>query len=78
MAGIGGLRHRAKLPRVSPMDTPAPNERGWRGSADLWLDAAYQLLVEGGVEAVKVMPLAEKLGLSRTSGHDHRGGSEPL
>ena len=49
------------------MDTPAPNERGWRGSADLWLDAAYQLLVEGGVEAVKVMPLAEKLGLSRTS-----------
>ena len=38
-------------------------ERGWRGTPDLWLDAAYALLVEGGVEAVKVMPLAERLGL---------------
>jgi len=41
--------------------------RGWRGTPDLWLEAAYALLVEGGVEAVKVMPLAERLGLSRTS-----------
>jgi AcrR family transcriptional regulator len=46
-------------------------ERGWRGTPDLWLDAAYQLLVEGGVEAVKVMPLAERLGLSRTSFYWH-------
>jgi AcrR family transcriptional regulator len=60
------------------MDTPAPNERGWRGSADLWLDAAYQLLVEGGVEAVKVMPLAEKLGLSRTSFYWHFADREAL
>ena len=53
------------------MDTPVPPERGWRGSADLWLDAAYQMLIDGGVEAVKVMPLAEKLGLSRTSFYWH-------
>jgi AcrR family transcriptional regulator len=46
-------------------------ERGWRGTPDLWLDAAYDLLVEGGVEAVKVMPLAEKLRLSRTSFYWH-------
>lgn len=60
------------------MDTPAQNERGWRGSADLWLDAAYQLLVEGGVEAVKVMPLAERLGLSRTSFYWHFADREAL
>ena len=60
------------------MNTPAQNERGWRGSADLWLDAAYQLLVEGGVEAVKVMPLAERLGLSRTSFYWHFADREAL
>lgn len=60
------------------MNKPVPNERGWRGSADLWLDAAYQLLVEGGVEAVKVMPLAERLGLSRTSFYWHFADREAL
>jgi AcrR family transcriptional regulator len=60
------------------MDRPAPPERGWRGSADLWLDAAYQLLVDGGVEAVKVMPLAERLGLSRTSFYWHFADREAL
>lgn len=60
------------------MDTPTPSERGWRGSAELWLDAAYDLLVEGGVEAVKVMPLAEKLGLSRTSFYWHFADREAL
>lgn len=54
------------------------NERGWRGSAELWLDAAYELLVEGGVEAVKVMPLAAKLGLSRTSFYWHFADREAL
>ncbi len=60
------------------MDTPVTSDRGWRGSAELWLDAAYQLLVEGGVEAVKVMPLAEKLGLSRTSFYWHFSDREAL
>ena len=60
------------------MKAPASHERGWRGSADLWLDAAYHLLVEGGVEAVKVMPLAEKLGLSRTSFYWHFADREAL
>lgn len=60
------------------MDTAASTERGWRGSAELWLDAAYQLLVEGGVEAVKIMPLAERLGLSRTSFYWHFTDREAL
>ena len=29
------------------------NDSGWRGSRDLWLQAAYQALLEGGVDAVK-------------------------
>lgn len=44
-----------------------PSEPSPRGSADLWLDAAYQALIEGGVDAVKVLPLAGRLGLARTS-----------
>ena len=53
-------------------------ERGWRGTPDLWLEAAYALLVESGVEAVKVMPLAERLGLSRTSFYWHFADREAL
>jgi len=43
------------------------NDSGWRGSADVWLEAAYESLLEGGVDAVRIMPLAKKLKLSRTS-----------
>ncbi|UTW08819.1 TetR/AcrR family transcriptional regulator [Pseudomonas benzenivorans] len=42
-------------------------ESGWRGSAEGWLQAAYDSLVESGVEAVRIQPLAKKLNLSRTS-----------
>ncbi|MEL4375923.1 TetR/AcrR family transcriptional regulator [Brucella cytisi] len=40
---------------------------GWRGSAEGWLEAAYQTLLESGVDSVKIQPLAKKLNLSRTS-----------
>ncbi len=43
------------------------NDTGWRGSPDLWLGAAYDALLEGGIDAVKILPLAKRLGLSRTS-----------
>ena len=59
------------------MDTDR-RERGWRGTPEVWLDAAYDLLVEGGVEAVKVMPLAQRLGLSRTSFYWHFADREAL
>lgn len=42
-------------------------ESGWRGSEELWLDAAFQAFVEGGVDAVRILPLAKRLNLSRTS-----------
>jgi AcrR family transcriptional regulator len=56
---------------------PKP-DKGWRGTPELWLDAAYDLLVESGVEAVKVMPLAARLGLSRTSFYWHFPDREAL
>ncbi|MBP2534674.1 AcrR family transcriptional regulator [Agrobacterium tumefaciens] len=43
------------------------NETGWRGSHEGWLEAAYQALLESGVDSVKILPLAKKLNLSRTS-----------
>lgn len=49
------------------MTQETQTERGWRGSPELWVDAAYEALVEKGVDAVKIMPLANALQLSRTS-----------
>jgi AcrR family transcriptional regulator len=43
------------------------NDSGWRGSQEAWLDAAYESLLESGVDSVKILPLAKKLNLSRTS-----------
>ncbi len=37
-----------------------------RGSRQLWLDTAYELLISDGIEAVKVMTLAKRLNLTRT------------
>lgn len=42
-------------------------ETGWRGSPEIWLETAYESLIESGVDAVRILPLAKKLGLSRTS-----------
>lgn len=42
-------------------------QTGWRGSPDLWLDAAQQALLDGGIDAVKIQPIAQALRLSRTS-----------
>ena len=41
--------------------------KGWRGSRELWLDAAREAFIESGIDAVKIQPLATRLGLSRTS-----------
>jgi AcrR family transcriptional regulator len=43
------------------------SESGWRGSQEGWLEAAYDALLESGVESVKILPLAKRLNLSRTS-----------
>lgn len=43
------------------------SDSGWRGSPDVWLGAAYESLLDAGIDAVKIQPLAKKLNLSRTS-----------
>jgi AcrR family transcriptional regulator len=43
------------------------SDSGWRGSQEGWLEAAYDSLLESGVDSVKILPLAKKLKLSRTS-----------
>ena len=45
----------------------ATTDSGWRGSQEGWLEAAYDALLESGVESVKILPLAKRLSLSRTS-----------
>lgn len=40
---------------------------GWRGSREVWLAAARQALLENGLDAVKIQPLASRLSIARTS-----------
>jgi len=49
-----------------------------RGSENIWLDAAHAVLTESGVEAVKVMPLAKQLGLTRTGFYWHFADRDAL
>lgn len=43
------------------------NAGGGKGSAELWLDAAYETLIKTGVDSVRIATLAEQLKLSRAS-----------
>ncbi|SIQ69930.1 transcriptional regulator, TetR family [Rhizobium sp. RU20A] len=45
----------------------AMDDGGWRGSREGWLEAAYEALLESGIDSVKILPLAKRLKLSRTS-----------
>ncbi|NIF29025.1 TetR/AcrR family transcriptional regulator [Pantoea sp. Tr-811] len=38
-----------------------------RGTADAWLEGAFELFLESGIDSVRILPLAKKLGQSRTS-----------
>jgi AcrR family transcriptional regulator len=51
----------------SKLDTDTDKATGWRGSREVWLEAAKQALLESGLDAVKIQPLASRLNLSRTS-----------
>jgi len=49
------------------MNKQIENESGWRGSPQVWFDAAIEILLESGVQAVNISALAKRLKLSRTS-----------
>lgn len=51
---------------MQKVDAPRP-----RATEEVWLQAAYEVLTESGVEAVKIMPLAKRLGLTRTGFYWH-------
>lgn len=53
------------------MTDSTAQETGWRGSPEGWLDAAYLALIENGIDAVKILPLANRLKLARTSFYWH-------
>ena len=46
------------------MSDTVPSQQ--RGSRELWLEAAYDLLIAGGIDAVKVMTIARHLKMTRT------------
>lgn len=48
-------------------ETQDDKDSGWRGSREVWLDAAQAAFIDSGLDAVKILPLAAGLGLSRTS-----------
>lgn len=58
---IGNPAWLAFMPHDRTTDT------GWRGSRELWLGAAYETLIESGIDAVRIQPLGKKVELSRTS-----------
>lgn len=49
------------------IDREIEKTSGWRGSREVWLGAAKQALIETGLDAVKIQPLASRLGIARTS-----------
>jgi AcrR family transcriptional regulator len=46
-------------------------ETGWRGSRDVWLEAAHEVLVSSGVENVTIQSLSKRLKIARTSFYWH-------
>ncbi len=52
---------------IRHMNKPLPNTETIRVPLESWLKAAYDSLIESGIDAVKVLPLAKKLNISRTS-----------
>jgi len=61
------LAAQPRAPYQRRMDQANASDSGWRGSREGWLEAGYQALIEGGIDAVKILPLAKRLNLSRTS-----------
>lgn len=49
------------------MNGTKAEDTGGKGSRELWLAAAYESLVEAGVDAVRIQALGKRVGLSRTS-----------
>ena len=60
-------RKPATIAAMKPTTTITDTSKQPRGSREIWLGAAKQTLLDKGVDAVKIQPLASALKLSRTS-----------
>lgn len=46
-------------------------ESGWRGSREVWLEAAHEVLIHSGVDSLTIQTLSTRLKLARTSFYWH-------
>lgn len=62
------------------MNTASPRRTAASPSLDTaaWIDAAFEMLAEGGIDAVRVDPLAKRLGVTRGSFYWHFKDREAL
>jgi AcrR family transcriptional regulator len=60
------------------MTTQPLPESGWRGSRDVWLEAAHAMLVQSGVESVTIQSLSRQLKIARTSFYWHFADRQTL
>lgn len=61
------VRKAARTRRTEAAAKPDSRDGANRGSRELWLDAACELLLDQGVASVMIQPLSKRLKLSRTS-----------
>ena len=59
------LAARAISAYQKPMEQAHASETGWRGSREGWLEAGYRALIDSGIDAVKILPLAKRLNLTQ-------------
>lgn len=57
--------------KTPPKPAAAPGKEVSRLTRDDWLDAAFKAVVEGGIDNMKVLMLAETLGVTRGSFYWH-------
>lgn len=58
-------------PSKSTLSAPAPGKEGARLTREDWLQAAFNAVVEGGIEHLKILSLADTLGVTRGSFYWH-------
>jgi len=67
LAGGGTRRYGALMDAHGEIGGEIEKASGWRGSREVWLAAAKQALLDTGLDAVKIQPLASRLNIARTS-----------
>jgi AcrR family transcriptional regulator len=67
LAGEEGRRYGVRMHPRGETGVEIEKASGWRGSREVWLAAAKQALLDTGLDAVKIQPLANRLNIARTS-----------